>query len=74
MAWWKGQTELLSVLVNEAQDNWDDHLPYIMMAHRASFQESTKCTCNLQMLNRETNLPVDLMIVSPPGTTTCPNA
>ena len=26
------------------------------------------------MLNQETNLPVNLMIASPPGTTTCPNA
>ena len=66
--------QMLSVLVNEAQDNWDDHLPYIMMAYRASVHESTKCTPNLLMLNRETNLPVDIMIGSPPGTTTCPNA
>ena len=66
--------QMLSVLVNKAQDNWDDHLPYIMMAYQASVNEGTKCTPNLLMLNRETNLPVDLMFGSPPGPTTCPNA
>ena len=65
---------MLSVLGNKAQDNWDDHLPYIMMLYRVSVHKSTKCTPSLLMLNLKTNLPVDLMIGSPPGTITCPNA
>ena len=45
-----------------------------MMAYHASEHESTKCTPNLLMLNRETNLPVDLMVGSPPSTDACPHA
>ena len=66
--------QMLSSLVNETQNNWDDHLPYVMMAYRASEHESTKCTPNLLILNRETNLPVDLMVRSPPSTDACPHA
>ena len=64
----------LSSWVNETQNNWDDHLPYVMMAYRASEHESTKCSPNLLMLNRETNLPVDLMVGSPPSTDACLHA
>ena len=64
--------QMLSILVDENQFNWDDHIPYILMAYRASVHESTKCTPNLLMLNRETNLPVDLLCGSPPETPECP--
>ena len=63
---------MLSIWVDENQFNWDDHIPYILMAYKASVHESTKCTPNLRMLNRETNLPVDLMCGSPPETPECP--
>jgi hypothetical protein len=53
--------QMLRTVGNQTKDDWDDHLPYIMMAYRATIQESTGCTPNLLMLNRETNLPVDLM-------------
>ena len=66
--------QMLSSLVNETQNNWDDHLPYVMMAYRASEHERTKCTPNLLMLNRETNLPVDLMVSNKPSTDACPHA
>ena len=59
--------QMLKVLVREAQDDWDDHLPYVLMAYRASVHESTKCTPNLLMLNRETQLPIDLMVGNPNG-------
>ena len=57
--------QMLTMLVADAQNDWDDHLPYVMMAYRASIHESTKCTPNLLMLNREVNLPIDLMVGSP---------
>ena len=63
---------LLRVMVNDAQNDWDDHLPYILMAYRASVHESTRCSPNLLMLGRETNLPVDLMLGDPPGSQPCP--
>ena len=43
-----------------------------MMAYRASVHETTNCTPNLLMTNRETNLPIDLMVGSPPETLLCP--
>ena len=27
---------MLSKFVNESQDDWDEHLPYVMMAYRSS--------------------------------------
>ena len=38
------------------KSDWDHHLPYVMMAYRATIQESTKCTPNLLMFGRETRL------------------
>ena len=61
----------LRTLVSEARNDWDDHLPYVMMAYRASMHESTQFTPNRVMLNHETNLPIDLMDGSPPETPTC---
>ena len=60
--------QMLTTMVNEVRNDWDDHLPYVMMAYRASVHEVTKCTPNLLMLNHETNLPIDSMIGVPPET------
>ena len=49
--------QMPSVLVNEAQDNWDDHLSCIMIAYRASVHESTKCnTTYLCSIRKPTSL------------------
>ena len=63
---------MLTTLVNEARSDWDNLLPFFMMAYRSSVHESTKCTPNLLMLNHEINLPMDLMIGAPPETPACP--
>ena len=52
---------MLSKFCNDNKENWDDHLPYIMCAYRASVQESTGFTPNRLFLGREINLPVDVM-------------
>ena len=44
---------MLAMFINEHQDDWDDHLPYVMMAYRALVQESTGCTQNLQFFGRD---------------------
>ena len=64
--------QMLTTLVNEARNDWDDHLPYVMMAYRASVHESTGLTPNKLMWNHETNLPIDLMVGAPPDTPVCP--
>ena len=58
---------MLSAFVNENRKDWDDHLPYVMAAYRATAQKSTGLTPNLMMLNREVNFPIVLMAGLPPG-------
>ncbi|CAC5419743.1 unnamed protein product [Mytilus coruscus] len=60
--------------VDENRSDWDDHLPFIMMAYRAAVHESTKCTPNLLMLGREIRLSLDVIVGSPPnkGNIDCP--
>lgn len=58
---------MLSMFVNENTDDWDDQLPYVMAAYRATEHKSTGCSPNLLMLNRETTCPLDLMVGHPPG-------
>ncbi len=60
--------QMLSIFVNDHRNDWDDHLPYVMMAYRASAHESTKCSPNLLMLGREIFLPIDIMAGIPPHT------
>ena len=65
---------MLAMYVDENRSDWDDHLPYIMMAYRAAVHESTKCTPNLLMLGREICLPIDIIAGSLPDMSTheCP--
>ena len=51
---------MLSSYTSEDQKGWDRHIPAIMMAYRASLQESTGLTPNLMMLGREVELPIDV--------------
>ena len=56
---------MLSIFVDENQRNWDDHLPYLLMAYRATEHKSTHCSPNLLMLGREIKCPIDLMVGNP---------
>ena len=55
---------LLAIAV-EKQDEWDEHLPYIMMAYRSTPHETTGYTPNYLMFGRETFMPLDIMLPSP---------
>ena len=44
---------ILSMYVSEDQSDWDEHLPYAMMAYRASEQETTGVSPNRMMFGRE---------------------
>ena len=61
---------MLFMFVDENRSDWDDHLPYVMAAYRATQHKSTGLTPNLLMLNREIDCPLDLMVGLPPGTET----
>lgn len=58
--------QMLAIFVDENRINWDDHLPYLMMAYRDTVHESTKCSPNLVMLGREVMPPIDIMAGLPP--------
>ena len=59
--------QMLSAFGNKERDDWDEHLPYVTMAYRATVHESTKFSPNRLMVGRETNLPLDLMVGPPPN-------
>ena len=59
--------QMLKAYVNDNRDDWDDHLPFVMAAYRATQHESTGCTPNKLFLHSENTLPVDLIAGSPPG-------
>ena len=48
---------LLSLAASENEQEWDLHLPMVMLAYRTSVQESTGCTPFYLMFGREARLP-----------------
>ena len=60
--WNRTIQQMLKSYVNENRD----HLPYLCMAYRATPHESTGCSPNLMMFGQEINMPIDIMVGSPP--------
>ncbi len=58
--------QMLKAFVNENQTDWDDHLPLLLMAYRATPHESTGLSPNLMMFGEECTLPIDAMLDAPP--------
>ena len=56
---------LLNAFVNEEQTDWDQLLPYVMMAYRSSEHETTGFTPNYINLGREVSVPMDFQSGSP---------
>ncbi|CAI5681311.1 unnamed protein product [Oreochromis niloticus] len=56
----------LAILTSEHQQDWDYHLPLILMAYRSAVQDSTQCTPALLMLGRELRTPAELAFGKPP--------
>lgn len=50
----------------EGQQDWDEWLPYVLMAYRAAEHEATHFTPARLMFGREMRLPVDLALGRPP--------
>ena len=64
---------MLGKVVNEAQRNWDDKLPALLAAYRASPRESTEFTPNRLFLGREVRMPLDLLLDLPKEEREIPN-
>jgi len=56
---------MLGKVVLENQTDWDERLPYVMAAYRASRHESTGYSPNALTLGRETRAPVDVVLGLP---------
>ena len=54
---------LLSLAASENEQEWDLHLPMVMLAYRTSVQESTGCTPFYLMFGREARLPADVLFL-----------
>ena len=56
---------MLSAFVTDRANDWDEHLPYVMMAYRSSRNSSTGCTPYSMIYGRECTMPIDLMFPDP---------
>lgn len=52
---------LLGKVVSERQVDWDEHLPFVAAALRASRSDATKYSANFLMFGREVNTPADIV-------------
>ena len=52
---------MLSAFVTDTGLDWDQHIPYVMMAYRTSVNSSTGCTPQVMVYGQEANLPIDLV-------------
>ena len=57
---------MLSKFVENNQKDWDVHLPYMMMAYRSAEHDTTGVAPVEVMLGRHIELPIDLIVGSPP--------
>ena len=52
--------QMLSSIIDENND-WDELLPYVLMAYRATVHSATEESPNMVMLGRQNALPIDVM-------------
>ena len=56
---------MISSYISDSQDDWDEHIPLLMMAYRSSIHESTGVSPAMMMFGRELTLPVDMTLGRP---------
>jgi hypothetical protein len=56
---------ILGKVVSEAQRDWDDRLPFVIAAYRASPHSSTGFSPNRLFFSREKRMPLDLLMGPP---------
>ena len=56
---------MLGTVLSESQRDWDDKLPHVMSAYRATIHSSTGYSPNKLFLGRESRMPVDLAMGLP---------
>ena len=58
---------MLGKVVSSNQRDWDESLPHVLAAYRASLHETTGFSPNYLTFGRETRAPLDLVYGSPPS-------
>jgi len=56
---------MLGKVVNDTQHNWDERLPLVLAAYRATPHESTGMTPNRLFLGHEVRMPIDVVMGLP---------
>ena len=56
---------MISSYISDAQDDWDEHIPLLMLAYRPSIHETTGISPAMMMLGRELTFPVDMTLGRP---------
>ena len=56
---------MISIFVNENRSDWDDHFPFLLMAYRATVQDSTSFSPFRMMFGREMSCPIDIVAGNP---------
>ena len=55
----------LSKFAVHNQKDWDEHIPFLLMAYRSATHDTTHCSPVKMMLGRELKMPIDLMFGRP---------
>ena len=56
---------MISSYISDSQDDWDEHIPLLMMAYRSLIHGSTGVSPAMMMFGRELTLPVDMTLGRP---------
>ena len=56
---------MIGKVVDDNQKNWDEVIPYVMAAYRASVHDSTGYTPNFLTYGREVRAPIDVVLGRP---------
>ena len=51
----------LSKFADHNQKDWEEHIPFLLMAYRSATHDTTSCSPARMMLGRELKMPIDLM-------------
>ncbi|CAG2247528.1 unnamed protein product [Mytilus edulis] len=66
--------QMLSIFANLNRNDWDDHIPYLLMAFRATIQDSIGVSPHKMMFGRDMQCPIDIIAGVPTQnkSETCP--
>ena len=56
---------MISSYISDTQNDWDEHIPLLMLAYRSSVHETTSLSPATMMFGRELTLPIDMTLGRP---------